>query len=279
MKKGQVIFLIYIIISLILSLNTFASSHTPSIFDSWKYSILSVSLVSIIALIGIITLSIKTANLKKVVIYLVSFAAGALLGDVFIHLLPEIVEENGFTIQMSILILAGILGSFLIEKIIHWNHCHQQPSKDHIHPFAYLNLIGDAIHNFIDGIIIGSSYLLSIPVGIATTIAVIFHEIPQEIGDFGILIHGGFTKAKALFLNFITALTAILGAIVALSLGSYVENLTLILIPIAAGNFIYIASSDLIPELHKEVKLKRSLIQILMIILGILIMLSLILLG
>lgn len=274
MKKGQILFLIYITLSLIIPLNSYASSH-PSIYDSWKYSILSVSLVSVIALIGIITLSIKSNLLKKIIMYLVSFSAGALLGDVFIHLLPEVTTDFGFTTKVSILILAGFLASFFLEKIIHWNHCHKPTSKKHIHPVAYLNLIGDAFHNLIDGVTIATSYLISIPVGIATTIAVIFHEIPQEIGDFGILIHGGFSKAKALMLNFLTALTAVLGAILALVIGNYINNLTLYLIPIASGNLIYIAASDLIPELHKEINIKKSIIQSTFFILGILVMFSL----
>ena len=278
MKKRYFILVVYLIISIIFSINSNASSHIPSKYDSWKYSISSVSLISIISLIGVITLSIKSTNLKKIILYLVSFSAGALLGDVFIHLLPEVTSHYGFTIKVSILILVGILMSFFIEKIIHWNHCHKPTNKKHIHPFAYLNLIGDAFHNLIDGIAIASSYLISIPAGIATTIAVLFHEIPQEIGDFGILIHGGFSKAKALFLNFITALTAILGAIIALLIGNYVENLTLYLIPIAAGNLIYIAASDLIPELHKEFTIKSSIIQLITFILGILVMAALLLL-
>ncbi|MEK6861534.1 MAG: ZIP family metal transporter, partial [Nanoarchaeota archaeon] len=172
----------------------------------------------------------------------------------------------------------GIILSFLIEKVIHWRHCHIPTSKEHPHPFAYINLIGDSVHNFIDGLIIAASYLASIPVGIATTIAVLLHEIPQEIGDFGVLLHGGFTKKKALFFNFITALTAVLGAVVALIISQSIEQLTLFLIPLAAGGFIYIAGSDLIPELHKEVKLSKSIFQIISFILGILIMMSLLLL-
>ncbi|MEK6826454.1 MAG: ZIP family metal transporter [Nanoarchaeota archaeon] len=244
----------------------------------WFYSLVSVFIVSLISLIGAITLSINAKKLKSILLYLVSFSAGALFGDAFIHLLPEIVEEAGFTINISLYVLLGIILSFLIEKVIHWRHCHIPTSKEHPHPFAYINLIGDSVHNFIDGLIIAASYLASIPVGIATTIAVLLHEIPQEIGDFGVLLHGGFTKKKALFFNFITALTAVLGAVVALIISQSIEQLTLFLIPLAAGGFIYIAGSDLIPELHKEVKLSKSIFQIISFILGILIMMSLLLL-
>src|SRR3989338_3600079 len=180
----------------------------------WIYSLASVLIVSLVSFVGVLTLSIKTEKLKKILLYLVSFSAGALFGDAFIHLLPEIVEEAGFGLNISIYVMVGIGVSFVIEKFIHWRHCHLPNTKGHVHPFAMMNLFGDGIHNFIDGLIIGASYLASIPVGIATTLAVIFHELPQEIGDFGVLLHGGFSKARTLFFNFVTALTAVLGAAV-----------------------------------------------------------------
>jgi zinc and cadmium transporter len=243
----------------------------------WLYSLVSVFLVSLISIIGIITLSIKADRLKKILIYMVSFSAGALFGDAFIHLLPELVEE-GLTLNYSLFILFGILLFFSLEKVVHWRHCHMPITREHVHPFAYMNLLGDSLHNFIDGLIIAGSYLINIPTGIATTVAVILHEIPQEIGDFGVLIHGGFTKSKAIFLNFITALTAILGAIFALLLNSFVGDIQNYLISLAIGGFLYIAGSDLIPELHKETKISTSLIQILTFILGVLVMICLLLL-
>jgi len=244
----------------------------------WIYTLVSVLIVSLISFLGLLTLSIKVDKLKKILLYMVSFSAGALFGDVFIHLLPEIIEEVGFGLNISIYVMMGIGFFFVIEKFIHWRHCHIPHSKEHIHPFAMMNLFGDGVHNFIDGIIIGASYLASIPVGIATTIAVILHEIPSEIGDFGVLLHGGFSKSKALFYNFITALAAVIGAIVSLVISSYVDNVTTFLIPFAAGGFIYIAGSDLIPELHKEVEVKKSLLQFIAIVLGVSVMLLLLLL-
>ncbi len=238
----------------------------------WIYTLVSVLIISLISFIGIIGLSIKIDKLKKAILFLVSFSAGALFGDVFIHLLPEAVESYGFRLNVSLYILSGIIFFFIIEKFIHWHHCHLEPSKNHPHPFAVMNLLGDSVHNFIDGLIIGASYLASIPVGIATTLAVILHEIPQEIGDFGVLLHGGFSTRKALAMNFITALTAVLGALVALLLSIYVENLSLFLVPFAAGGFIYIAGSDLIPELHKEVNAHKSFMQLVTFVLGIVIM-------
>jgi len=247
--------------------------------EVWVYSLVSVVMVSLIAFVGILTFSLKEEKLGKILLYLVSFAAGSLLGGAFIHLLPEAVEKFGFTVFISLSVLAGIITFFILEKLIHWRHCHIPTSEKHPHPFAYMNLVGDGVHNFIDGLIIAGSYLVSIPLGLTTTLAVILHEIPQEIGDFGVLVHGGFKRRKALFLNFLTALTAVVGTVVALSLSIFVENLTLFLLPFAAGGFIYVASTDLIPELHKgSYETKKSLLQLITFVLGILIMLSIVLL-
>lgn len=251
----------------------------------WIYTLLSVLLISLISLIGIITLAIKKKFLKKIVSFLVSFSAGALLGGAFLHLLPETVEKFGFTMQIGIFILIGILIFFILEKFIHWRHCHhldfceEHDAHRHSHAIAYMNLVGDSVHNLIDGMIIAGSYLLSIPIGIATTVAVIFHEIPQEIGDFGVLIHGGLSRKKAILYNFLTALTAIIGAVLVLLINNVFDNMAHILLPLAAGGFIYIAGSDLIPELHKEHKPAKSLFQIIGILLGIGVMLALLTLG
>ncbi len=245
--------------------------------EVWIYTLASVLAVSLISFIGVVTLSVNQKRLHKILLYLVSFSAGALLGDVFLHLLPELVENSSLSFKSSITILSGILIFFVIEKIVNWRHCHMPASKEHIHPFAITNLVGDGVHNFIDGLIIGASYLASIPIGIATTIAVIFHEIPQEIGDFGVLVRGGFSAKKALFFNFLSAITSIIGAVIALSLAQYAPGIISLLIPIAIGGFIYIAGADLIPELHKEFETRRSLIEILSLILGIAIMSLLIL--
>lgn len=252
------------------------------------YSLVSVILVSLVSLVGLFAISFKETTLRKILIYLVSFSTGALLADAFIHLLPEAVEKNGFTLSVSMYILIGIIFSFIVEKIIHWHHCHHTHSQEcldehehnhqKIHAFAKMNLVGDSVHNFIDGLIIGASYLVSIPVGLATTLAVVLHEIPQEIGDFGILLHGGYTKKRALFLNFTTGLIAVLGTLAALFIEQYITNLTSFLIPFAAGGFIYIAGSDLMPEMHKETNTKKSFIQLFTFLLGILVIAAMLLL-
>ncbi len=244
--------------------------------DPVTMSLISVIIVSLVSFVGVLTLVLKDVTIRKFLLYFVGFSAGALLGDVFIHLLPEITEIAGFDLSISFYILLGIVASFIIEKAVHWRHCHIPTSKKHPHPFAYMNLFGDAVHNFIDGLIIAASYLVSIPVGIATTIAVIFHEIPQEIGDFGVLLHGGFSKNKALMLNFLTAAVAILGAFVALAISTYIENSITYLASFATGGFIYIAGSDLIPELHKKFSTKSAILETIAIILGILVMYALV---
>lgn len=244
--------------------------------EVWIYTLGSVLLVSLVSFVGILTLSLKVETLKRVLIYFISLSAGTLLGDAFVHLLPETVNENGFTLEISLFVISGIVGSFAIEKIIHWRHCHHPTTVDHPHPFAWMNILGDGVHNFIDGLIIGGAYLVSIPVGIATTFAVILHEIPQEIGDFGVLIHGGFSKKKALILNFAIALISILGAIISLVFGQYSESFHVFIVPFAAGSFIYIAAADLIPELHKEVKVSKSILQLLWFIVGVALMVALI---
>ncbi len=245
----------------------------------WLYSLVSVVIVSLISLVGVLAFSLKEENLKKVLMYFVSFSAGGLFGHAFIHMIPEAVGENGFGLQVSLYILIGIVTSFVVEKLLQWRHCHVPTSEEHPHSFAYMNLFGDAVHNFIDGLIIGGSYLASIPLGVATTLAVVLHEIPQEIGDFGVLIYGGFNRSRAIFFNFSTAFTAILGTIVALSMGFLIQDFIPFLIPFAAGNFIYIAGSDLIPELHKEESgLLKSTLQLTAFILGVLILFSLVLL-
>jgi zinc and cadmium transporter len=245
---------------------------------NWIFALASVLLVSALSLIGIIFIWVTESKLKKIFTYLVSFAVGGLLGDVFLHLMPEMIE-TGFATETALVLIGGILVSFMVERFFQWRHCHVPTSKEHPHTFAYMNLFGDSIHNFIDGLIIGGSYLVSIPLGVATTIAIVFHEIPQELGDFSVLIYGGIHKKKALMFNFLTAITAVIGVVIALALGSLSESATLLLVPFAAGNFIYIAGSDLIPELRKdEPEPKKSALQLISLVLGVVPMVLLLLL-
>jgi len=246
---------------------------------TWILTLISVFIVSLMGFAGALTLPFAKETLKKIVFFLVSFATGALFGDAFIHLLPEAVKKTGFTPTISLSLISGILVFFVLEKIICWRHCHIETSEEHPHPFAWMNLIGDAFHNFIDGMVIAGSYLAGPTIGFATTLAVIFHEIPQEIGDYGVLIHGGFGRIRALFMNFLVQLTSVLGATLILALSFKTETMAAFLVPFTAGGFIYIAGSDLIPELHKETRIPSSLLQLLSLSLGIGLMLFLLLLS
>jgi zinc and cadmium transporter len=234
----------------------------------WLYVLTAVFVVSLISLVGAFTLSIDQKKLFRYLIYIVSFSAGTLLGDAFLHLIPETYGGDNPT-RASFLLIGGILFFFVLEKAIRWRHCHEEPCENHPHPFSYVILFGDAIHNFIDGLIIAASFIISFPVGLATTIAVIFHEIPQEIGDFSSLIYGGFSRSKALLYNFLTALTAIIGAFFVLLLSLNSTEMAAVLVPFAAGGFIYIAGTDLIPELHKHTEVKKSIGQVLAFVLGV----------
>lgn len=239
----------------------------------YAYTIISVLIVSAISGIGVITYLFNDKALKKITLLLVALSAGTLLGDAFLHLIPEAVEKKNPGIWFGI--LAGIIIFFILEKIIHWRHCHIQTSENHPHPLGTMNLIGDSLHNFIDGVIIAGSFMVSLPLGIATSIAVIAHEIPQEISDFGVLIHAGYSKKRALALNFLTALLALAGALLTLIIGQKLNNISDLVIPFTAGGFIYIATSDLIPELKKETGLAPSLNQLISILAGIGLMLFL----
>jgi len=243
----------------------------------WLYSITSVIIVSLISLIGIITLFTTGKKLCHLVSFLVGLATGALFGGAFLHMIPEVFKEISNETIASISILLGIAIFFILEKFLHWHHEHHHHNKeDHIKPFGYLNLISDGLHNLIDGIIIAAAYMINIEVGIATTVAVVLHEIPQEIGDFGLLIHAGFSKSKALLLNLLSASLSLVGVIIVLIIGNSIIDSTAYILAIAAGGFIYIAGSDLVPELHKTNDFKSSIKQFLSIGLGIAIMFLLI---
>lgn len=238
---------------------------------TYLYSFVAVLLVSLVSLVGIFFISLEEVFLKKYIAIFISLAVGALLGDAFIHIIPEVFESGLSSNTASLIIVGGILLFFIIEKFMHWHH-HAESEDLDIHPVGKLVLFTDGFHNFIDGAILGASFIVSVPVGIATTIAVILHEIPQEIGDFAVLIHSGYTKKRALFWNFISALTAFAGLIFVLIFGNITNDVANWFMPIAAGGFIYIAVADLIPELHKHKNIKDSIYQILACVFGVLLM-------
>lgn len=243
------------------------------------YTLASVGIVSLVSFVGALTLILQKELLNKSVFILVSLAIGALLGDVFIHIIPETYEKIGNPTLISIALIGGILIFFILEKVLHWHHHEPGHAEEHPHPVGKMLLIGDGVHNFIDGLIMAASYLVSIEIGVATTIAVILHEIPQEIGNFGVLIHAGYSNARALWYNFLSALMAVAGAVAGLVLSGLAEQSSLFLLPLTAGGFIYIALSDLIPELHKDKRVGQGMAQVIAIVIGVLSMAALLLLG
>jgi zinc and cadmium transporter len=258
-------------------------------FEVPLYAFGSVAAVSLISLIGATALTLNTALLSRSLFILMSIAVGALFGDAIIHLIPEAFASITNPTHASLYILAGILGFFILEKFLLWHHHHDaedeheghvalRDERGAIRPLGYLVLLSDGIHNFVDGVIIGAAYLISIEVGIATTVAIFLHEVPHEFSDFALLIHSGFTRARALFLNFLSALPAVAGTALALVFGDIESSLVPIAAAIAAGNFLYIAGSDLVPELHKHVGLGRAFTQFIFILVGIGLMLALLLL-
>ena len=237
----------------------------------WTYTLISVGIVSLLSLVGVVTLSLRPARLQKMLIFLVAFAVGALFGDVFIHLLPESFEKISGNLVTSLLVIVGFLIFFILEKFIRWRHLGSVQTST-VRPVVTMNIVGDAAHNLIDGMLIAASFMVSVPIGVTTTVAIVLHEIPQEIGDFGILVNGGLSIRRALLFNLMAALMAFLGAIVTLLIGTRISNYGVYLLPVTAGGFIYIAGPDLIPELQQEVKLSNSMWQFGALILGVVVM-------
>lgn len=227
--------------------------------------------MSLIAWIGALTLALKEKVLQKVLLFLVAFSAGALLGGAFLHMMPEAVGEFTSVLSPFIWLLVGFSIFFILEQFMCWHHCHRVPSK-HFTPVTYLILIADGIHNFIGGLAIAGSFLVSIETGVLTWLAAAAHEIPQEFGDFGILIRGGWEKHKALLFNFFSALTIVLGGIVAVFLSQSID--VTFLLPFAAGNFVYIATADLIPEIKHQEHAKQGIIHFVAFVMGILLLLG-----
>lgn len=219
-------------------------------------AVLAALLISAISLIGILTIHWSKTKVTHLVTFFVPLAAGTMLGSVFFHLLPEAAELIPEASFFPLLLLSFLI-FVLIEKAFHWRHCHQEDCS--IHPFGYMNILGDGVHNFLDGIVLVTAFLVSIPLGLATTLAVAIHEVPQEIGDFGVLLHAGFTKKKALLLNFGSALLALVGVVVGAVIAEQIQAVVPFFLLFAAGGFLYIAATDLIPEMRKA-KDRQSLV-------------------
>jgi zinc and cadmium transporter len=237
----------------------------------WSYALISVTVVSAISLIGIAAISLSELRVRQMIFISVSLAAGAMFGDAFIHILPESFAKPERATSTSVYVLLGILTFFVLEKFLRWRHAHELggESQQRIEPVGHLNLFADATHNLIDGMLVGAAYTVSVSVGLATTMAIVLHEIPQELGDFGVLIHAGFSRARALMFNFLSGLLAIVGAVVAMLASKSVASFSEFMLPFTAGGFIYIAGSDLLPELQKEHKPWKSALQLVAMVLGV----------
>jgi zinc and cadmium transporter len=224
-------------------------------------------------LVGVFALSISEEKLHRILFVFVGFSAGSILGAAYFNLLPEAVERTGNSTAFLYIALGFVL-FFFLERFIYWYHGHGHKSdieeRMPIKKFVYINIIGDAAHNFIDGMVIAVSFIISVPVGVIATLAVVFHELPQEIGDFGLLIYGGLTRTKALLFNFFSALTAIAGAVFSNVLSMHTEAFTGFLVAFAAGGFIYLAASELIPEIQREDNLGKSVAQFVLFVFGLL---------
>jgi len=228
--------------------------------------ILSGILMSSFALVGSVTLILKESVLQKILLPLVAFAAGSLIGGAIFHMLPESIEHIGNATAVYVTLVAGFVTFFMLEQFLHWHHCHDTCHDHHKSSQGHLILMADGLHNLIGGLAVGASFLIDIRLGIVTWIAAAAHEIPQELGDFAILVHGGWNKTKALFYNFIAALTFPIGAIAVYFLSSEI-NVGL-LVPFAAGNFLYIAAADLIPEVKHSASIRTNIIHLLSFIAG-----------
>lgn len=255
----------------------FEGSSAPFINMVFLYILISTILISAISLIGVLTFFLREKILDKTLLILVAFSSGALIGGAFLHLLPEAIEKIGSEesqlLTTFLFLIFGFSFFFILEQLISWHHHHSLRHPEIIKPFSYLILISDGIHNFIDGLVIATSFVVSFPTGVASSLAVAFHEIPQELGDYGVLIYGGFKKSRALFLNFLSALLAVLGGVIGFFLSGRIGDSTVYFLPFAAGNFIFIAASDLIPEIKNKENFKKSVIYFLVFLLGVFLML------
>ncbi len=234
--------------------------------------------VSLLSLAALATIPLRERSVKNVVFFLVSLAAGALFADAIVHLLPEIFRSSAHPVKSSLWVLVGIFSSFVLEKFLRWRQEHGLHNHDdHIHPVGRILLVSDGLHNLMDGILIGASYQAGYSVGIATTLAVVLHELPHEIGDFGVLLHSGYSRSQALLFNFLSACIAMVGVGVAFAFQSAMADFPSIALPVTAGTFLYIAGSNLTPELHKENAPMKSLVQFISLLAGVGLMLLLLL--
>ena len=236
----------------------------------WIYSLVSVFVVSAISLVGIVALLLRQSFFKKIQTLLVSFAVGTLIGGAVLHLLPESLEHDHDRVA-PILVIISIMAFFILEKYLN-THRHYRTDEVEIKSFGLLNLFADGMHNFLDGILIAAAYSIDIQTGIVATIAVLAHELPQEIGDFAILVQAGYTVKRAIFYNLLSALSSVVGCVLVLIFPHIGGELSHYILPLAAGGFLYIALADLIPELNTANSIKHSVSQVVTMVAGLMLM-------
>ncbi len=239
--------------------------------ESFLWILGSCALLSLISLVGGLALVLGEGRLHRIILPLVAFSAGSLLGGALFHLLPEAVERMGNGTPVWGAAALGFALFFSLEQFLHWHHCHK-PTAEHRRPVTYLILVADTLHNLLDGMALGAAFLLDVRVGIATWIAAAAHEIPQELGDFGVLLHGGWSKKKALLFNFLSGLACVAGGILVWTLAHGVD--VTVLLPLAAGSFLYIAAADLVPEVNKHESVRVNLLHFLCLAAGLLLLLA-----
>src|SRR4030066_1562076 len=204
---------------------------------------------------------------------LVSYASGALLGAVFLEILPEAIEQGSSAAAVGGTVLIGILLFFTLEKLLLWRHCHHDNCEAHEQDThgrsGTMIMVGDTFHNFVDGVIVAAAFLVDTHLGIVTAMAIIAHEIPQEVGDFMILLHSGYSKAQAFFVNVLSSLAMLVGGVLAYFALQFVQSLVPTLLALAAASMIYVAVADLIPGLHKRAQLRDTAQQVALIALGV----------
>lgn len=237
------------------------------------YPLISVIIVSLISLVGVLPFLLHKEVNKQVLIFLLSMSVGVLLATVFMDFLPEVFSHT-YTLGTVLWILGGFVVMFVLEKFVHWHHSKKCESHEHVgHGHAYsiapINIIGDGIHNFLDGLVIAASYAANVGLGISATIAIIFHEIPQEIADMGVLLYAGLSKTRAILYNLLSAFAAIIGTLIGVWLIGTTGWLTGSILPFAAGNFIYIAAANLTPQLHRHCGLKDAILHVFAMCLGV----------
>ena len=238
----------------------------------WAGALAGAAVIALVSLSGAAVLFVRESRLQVVVPLLVALAVGVLLGSAFLHLIPEAVDRLGSVTTVGLYTLVGFVLFFAIEKGMRWQHRHAvftPASEQRIEPMARMNLVGDGVHNFIDGVLIAGSFAADPMLGWATTAAIVLHEVPQELGDVGALLCGGYRPRRAVWLNFLCALTVVPGVIFTMLIGTFAEQALVYLLPVAAGGFIYIAASDFLPALHRNEAPRASMAQVAVVTFGV----------